>query len=53
MSYRLVIDTNLFISAFPWEDVPLKLLHEATARRIPVLMKGKLPLAPAARFFDK
>jgi hypothetical protein len=37
MSYRLVIDTNLTISAFIWGGLPLQVYDQAVSRRIPIL----------------
>jgi putative PIN family toxin of toxin-antitoxin system len=38
MSYRLVIDTNLTISALIWGGLPLRLYDQAVVRRIPILI---------------
>jgi len=38
MTYRIIIDTNLTISAFVWGGLPLQLFDQTVARRIPILI---------------
>jgi len=38
MTYRIVIDTNLTISAFVWDGLPLQLFDQAFSRRVPILI---------------
>lgn len=38
MIYRIVIDTNLTVSAFIWGGQPLHLFDQVIARRIPILI---------------
>lgn len=37
MNYRVVIDTNLIISAFMWGGVPLRLFDQVVSLQIPLL----------------
>lgn len=38
MTYRIVIDTNLTISAFVWGGLPLQLFNQTVENRIPILI---------------
>lgn len=37
MTFRVVIDTNLIVSAFLWGGLPSKLISELIGRGIPIL----------------